>query len=71
MNTQTASDNSELCGSDFMHVLMSNRKSCGYRSDTFRSIGNAKILCGCRVEGMRGGKAIILFLSQASEGKLI
>ena len=54
-----------------MHVLMSNRKSCGYRSDTFRSIGNAKILCGCRVEGMRGGKAIILFLSQASEGKLI
>lgn len=35
-----------------MHVLMSNRKSCGYCSDTFRSIGSAKIVCGCRVGGM-------------------
>lgn len=56
--------------SDFMHMLVSTRKSRGYCSDTFRRVGNTKIVCGCRVEGMTSGEAIIILLSQASEFKL-
>lgn len=54
-----------------MHMLVSTRKSRGYCSDTFRRVGNAKIVCGCGVEGMTSGEAITILLSQASEVKFI